>query len=395
MGTVAQTPKALYAALHKLPLLAVGLMKEAWKKLPQSWRVAALSGLCRVRAQKRMCAAAGGTLFVLGAFSSTSGIAQGARLYADKKQRNNERVIRVDVGKAMLQRADMERPQGVLSLEEARALKEPGTVILHANPPQFQLVLCALGKTFLKNKRLVAYWAWELETIPEIWKQALEYVDAVEVPSSFVQRALIPHTGKEVIVAPHPAEPFVQRKTAFLENGCLRCLCMFSMASAFERKNPLAALRAFALAFPQGNAQLTFKVSESAAAPKEFAAFSEACRKVPGVRIVTETMDQAALSALYLAHDVYLSLHRSEGYGLTIQEALQHGLHVVATGWSGNMDFMQGPLAHPVPCTLIPVSTDKGAFKGIKARWAEPDVHRCAEILHKLHQELAGGQARA
>jgi len=220
-------------------------------------------------------------------------------------------------------------------------------------------------------------------------------VDAVEVPSRFVRDALLPHTLKEVTVTPHPVVAPARRKTTYAANGVLHCLYMFSMASGFERKNPLAALRAFALAFPEGKAELSFKVSDVSAAQDVFRNFAEACSKVRGVRILTETMSREALSELYLEHDVYLSLHRSEGYGLTIQEAMQHGLHAVATGWSGNMEFMQGPLAHPVPYTLIPVGADGGAYKGLHAEWAEADVEACAVLLRQLHRQLTENRVRA
>ena len=69
-----------------------------------------------------------------------------------------------------------------------------------------------------------------------------------------------------------------------------------------------------------------------------------------------------------------------------------HGLHVVATGWSGNMDFMQGKLAHAVPYTLVPVRLDSGPCKGLKARWAEADTRAAANILQTLRQNFLRGE---
>ena len=103
---------------------------------------------------------------------------------------------------------------------------------------------------------------------------------------------------------------------------------------------------------------------------------------------MTETLDAAGMEELYLAHDVYLSLHRSEGYGLTIREALAYGLHVVATGWSGNMDFMVGERAHAVGYRLVPVALKRGACRAPGARWAEPDVGEAAGIVRRVGLEL-------
>lgn len=361
------------------------LLKKCWKQTPLPIREAVLGLLCYTRAQKRFSVGENkSTTFVLGAFRSSSGLAQGARLYAQKKIQDGEHVVCIDITAAMVQRADFDLPSEVLTLEEGIRIADAGTVVIHANPPQFQLVLCRLGKDFLKNKRIVAYWAWELEEIPDIWKQALEYVDAVEVPSTFVRDAICKHTLKPVVVVPHEIPMPARRKERYAEDGVVRCLFLFDMASAFERKNPLAALKAFALAFPDGSAELTFKVSNSQADPTAFGIFQKACAKVHGVSIITQAMSHEELDALYLRHDIYISLHRSEGFGLTIREAMLHGLHVVATGWSGNMDFMSGELAHSVPYTLIAVVEAKGTFKGINARWADADVQVATDMLRRL-----------
>lgn len=329
-------------------------------------------------------------LYVLGAFASSSGLAEGARLYAQARRREGNKVICLDITHAMQQRADF--PQGLedaIAFDERQQLTRPGTVIIHANPPQFQLALLRLGKDFLHNKRILGYWAWEVETLPSIWVQALRLLDGVEVPSRFVQNAIKRHTARPVRVVPHEIISPSLRKTTFMEDGILRCLYSFDVSSGLNRKNPEAALRAFAEAFPQGGAELTFKVSGATAAPAAMEALRERCRSVPHVHIITDILDRDALSRLYCRHDVYLSLHRSEGYGLTIREAMLHGLHVVATGWSGNMDFMDGELSHPVPFTLVPLKEKQGPLKGLKGQWAEADTAAAAAILRKLREQLS------
>ena len=368
-------------------------LKRCWKTSPQSLRCLLLGGLCLLRAQKRVTVADAAPLFVCGAFRSSSGLAHSARLYAQHQQRMGADVLLVDITATMLQQRDFTPAEEPLDPEQILNTRGRGTVVIHANPPQFQLALCKLGKDFLRGKRLIGYWAWELETIPDIWRQALQYVDEVEVPSSFVQRALQGHTDKKISVVPHDVPQPAGRKTAYAEDGVLRCLYIFDAASSFERKNPLAALKAFELAFAPGEAELTFKISNYQADDKAFAVFQNACARVPGVCILAETLSPPALEELYLRHDVYLSLHRSEGYGLTIREAMLHGLHVVGTGWSGNMDFMSGELAHPVPYALVPANLNCGPYKGLKATWAEADVREAAEILQKVRRSLLNQRA--
>ena len=94
-------------------------------------------------------------------------------------------VLLVDITATMLQQRDFTPAEEPLDPEQILNTRGRGTVVIHANPPQFQLALCKLGKDFLRGKRLIGYWAWELETIPDIWRQALQYVDEVEISSSF------------------------------------------------------------------------------------------------------------------------------------------------------------------------------------------------------------------
>lgn len=369
------------------------LLKCCWQTAPQALRFLFCAGLCLLRAQRRLQeVAASEPVFVCGAFGNHSGLAQGARLYAQHCQ--GKRVHCVDITDAMRMPRDPETAEEALSIADLSGMPGPGTVVIHANPPQFQLAICALGKAFLRHKRVVGYWTWELETLPPVWKQALDYVDAVEVPSVFVADALQQCTQKPVTVVPHPVPAPERRKTGYATDGILRCLSIFDAGSSWERKNPLAALEAFAGAFRPGEAELTFKVSNHGADPERFARFQTACAATPGVRISTESLDAEAMEKLYLQHDVYLSLHRSEGFGLTILEAMRHGLHAVVTGWSGNRDFMTGDLAHPVPYTLTPLNAQRGPYKGLKARWAEPDVHAAACILWDLKQMLCGNLPR-
>lgn len=364
-------------------------LKRLWKYFPQKLRHILITVYFFGRRGVHNPLAPLAPLYVLGAFASSSGLAESARLYAHARKAEGLDVICLDITRAMEQRVDYsEEIAGVVSFDQRHTLSAPGTIVIHANPPHFQLTLARLGSDFMKNKRIVGYWAWEVEALPPVWLQALRIVDAVEVPSRFVQQALQVWTNKTVIVVPHVVTVPSRRKAEFMSDGILRCLYCFDVSSGMNRKNPMAVLRAFAEAFPCGEAELTFKVCGSSAAPHAMLRLRDACASIPHVCIITDILDRDGMTDLYCRHDVYISLHRSEGYGLTIREAMLHGLYVVATGWSGNMDFMNGELACPVPFRLVPIDQESGPLKGLNGKWAEADISAAAAQLRLLYNAL-------
>lgn len=373
----------------------MSLLKNLWKHSPLCIRqaiVTVLSWCIGSHSPQAQCE----PIYVLGAFASSSGLAEGARLYAEARRKEGKHIICLDITREMCLDADF--PQGlsnVISFKNRNQFSDSGTIVIHANPPQFQLVLFRLGKDFLKNKRIVGYWAWEVEVLPEIWVQGVTQLDAIEVPSSFVKKAVSKYSGtKQVTVVSHDVTTPIHTKTGFMLDGILHCLYCFDARSGLNRKNPEGVLKAFCTAFPDGGAELTLKISGAIHAQEVINYIRNLCEKIKNVHIITDVLDRESMSRLYCYHDVYISLHRSEGYGLTIREAMLHGLHVVATGWSGNMDFMDGELAHPVPYTLVPLKEEQGPLKGLKGHWAEADTDAAANILRKLREQLASCHSR-
>ena len=366
-------------------------LKKAWKMLPAAVREWPLKLLCLVRMGRRspVQAVAGAPCYVIGNFQAGGGLSRSAELYAQQVREANGHCLCVDVTREMLQSVKKSASDSTLrSLQEAKGEVGEGRVVIHLNPPQFLWLLCKLGRRFFANKHPVAYWAWELEDIPPLWKFALRYADAVEVPSTFIRTAIARNTQKPVTVRPHVVSQPSAVKTAYCHGGILRCLFVFDIIS-LARKNPQAAIAAFLRAFGPGEAELTLKIIRAELKPAAWKALQAQLAAHPHIHLVAEWMDDAALERLFLEHDVYLSLHRSEGYGLTIHEAMQRKLYVVATGWSGNMDFMEGERVFAVPYTLVPVQGEEEFFGNVpNARWAEPDISKAADILQNIRQHL-------
>ncbi|MDR3362252.1 MAG: hypothetical protein LBO64_05375 [Desulfovibrio sp.] len=367
-------------------------LKKAWKGLLPDARELPLKLLCLLRMGRRrhVSAAADLPVYIIGNFQAGGGVSRSAQLYARQMREKHRHCLCVDCTREMLQTVKSPISDGsVRSLADIRGDTGSGTVIIHLNPPQFLFLLCRLGGKYFQRKHVVAYWVWELEDLPALWKFALRFVDAVEVPSTFTQVAVARNTDKPVTVCPHVVPEPGEVKQAFARGGKLRCLFVFDMASLCSRKNPQAAIAAFARAFKPEEAELTIKVTQAEADAVAWQELQRLAAPHPHVRLMDEWLDEAALDRLFLDHDLYLSLHRSEGYGLTIREAMLRGLYVVATGWSGNMDFMEGERIFAVPYALVSANRAGGFFANVpNARWAEADIEEAANILKHIHLTL-------
>lgn len=159
---------------------------------------------------------------------------------------------------------------------------------------------------------------------------------------------------------------------------------MADSRSSFARKNPEGALRAFHAAFPSGPfvARLVLKLGGRA---KDRAAFKrqfDDLLQAPNITVIEDALDEAGMAALYRSTDVFLSLHRAEGYGLPMREAMAYGIPLVATGWSGNTDFMPPSVCMAVPYRLVPVLDEAGIYAD--SLWADPSIPAAASALRQL-----------
>ena len=263
--------------------------------------------------------------------------------------------------------------------------------VIHINPDQWQEACGMFPRSQFDRHINIGVWLWELEEIPDYWLPILDYVDEVWAPSEFIGNALRKVTDKPVTVIPYgitaPVEIGVKRADFGLDEDDFLVLTMYDSNSYASRKNPGAAIDAFREAFgdkPE-HAKLVIKISN----PKpEDIEFVESRLDSGSYRLITGRLERKRLNSLIRMCDVYLSLHRAEGFGLVIAEAMRLGTPAVATNWSANTEFMTEEAACPVDYELVPVN---GAYRfdNGKMKWAEPDVHQAAGYLRRLRDDPA------
>ena len=167
-------------------------------------------------------------------------------------------------------------------------------------------------------------------------------------------------------------------------------LVSFSLASSFARKNPLAAITAHRQAFgDRPDRILVMKVGHVGPYAADMATLHAAAAGCGNIRFETRTLPPADNHALIACADIVLSLHRSEGFGLVPAEAMLLRRAVIATNWSGNVDFMDATCAAMIPYRLIPAIDPRGVFEAPGAVWADADVDEAARQLVRLAEDPA------
>jgi glycosyltransferase involved in cell wall biosynthesis len=257
--------------------------------------------------------------------------------------------------------------------------------LLCLNPDQLPGFAARAGERFFRGRPTAGLWWWENPDFPLGLTWAFDYLDEVWVASSFIAEALAPrapipvHTVKLPVV---PAPPAAKGRAELgLPDGFLFLFVYVDHYFSTPRKNPLGAIEAFRRAFAPGSgAVLALKSWNASRDPEAARRVREAAAAHPDVYLIERSLPEADKNAMIAACDCYLSLHRAEGFGLTIAEAMYFERPVIATGWSGNMDLMDGDSSYAVGYRLRPVGDDAWPYRPF-GNWAEPDLDHAAELM--------------
>ncbi len=237
-----------------------------------------------------------------------------------------------------------------------------------------------------------------MQGLPERWARSFDHVDEVWTGSRFVADVLGPLAPVPVVRVPLPvAQPSVgsvSREDLGLPVGFLFGF-VFDPVSGFERKNPLGLIDAFTRAFPgKGDEHLILKTLEGSREPEGHAALVAAAAVHPRVHLLDRNLPSEGKNALIAALDCYVSLHRSEGFGLTLAEAMLLGVPVVATDYGGSRDFVTPFNAWPVDWSAASIGPGNAPYPP-DGTWAAPDIDHAVSVLRGVRAAPEEARRRA
>lgn len=264
--------------------------------------------------------------------------------------------------------------------------------IIHINPYELGLAYLQLDKCTWDFRYNIAFWLWELEEFPDEWTSCLPYLDEIWTPSEFASNSIRKKTNKPVITIPYyvtaPTEEKCKRKYFNLPEEKFLYLIMYDSGSTIERKNPLSAIEAYKMAFPVENENVGLVIKINNVQKNDINIIIDKIKEYKNVYIITDILRKSQVNSLIKCADVLISLHRAEGFGLVLAEAMLLGTPTIATNWSSNTEFMTEENSCLVDYRLVPIEKDCGIYKA-GYRWAEPDLKDATKFILKLfeHEE--------
>lgn len=267
-----------------------------------------------------------------------------------------------------------------------------GINLFHINTADFPNAYLKLGPKPWSGHYNIAHWVWELEELPEKWIPYMCMADEFWTPSEFASSVFRKYTNKKVVTVPHsvtaPYDEKYDRKYFGLPEDRFLFLTMYASDSLVERKNPQAVVRAFKKAFKKNDPSvgLVIKVVPSKHRTGDIDELKRMTAGYDNVYFLTDEYEKIEVNSMIRDVDVYVSLHRSEGFGLTLAESMMLGTPTIATDWSGNVEFQNRETACMVNYKLVNVGKNIPLFPE-GSKWAEASFEHAAVYMRKLYTD--------
>jgi glycosyltransferase involved in cell wall biosynthesis len=264
--------------------------------------------------------------------------------------------------------------------------------LIHINPHELGLAFWQAHEKIWDGRYNIGFWLWEIEDFPDEWIPCFHCMNEIWTPSKFITDSIQRKTNLKVATIPYHVglaipekDQCEYRKNFRLPTDKFLFLMMYDRTSMTERKNPKAVIEAFLMAFSkEEEAGLVIKISNSS--EKEIHRIRSMIPEHKNVYFITEILERQQVNELIYCMDAVVSLHRAEGFGLVLAEAMLLGTPTIATNWSSNTEFMTKETACMVDAELVTLEKDIGSLKKGN-RWADPDWRQAAGYMRKLYEE--------
>lgn len=263
--------------------------------------------------------------------------------------------------------------------------------LIHLNPDGLANRIWQLGRNTFHNHYNIGFYLWEQPEFPSEWSYAIDLMDEIWTPAEFISQAIRRCTDKPVYTMPYGmSTPQIDQRYSRsyfdLPENIFLFMISYDGYSSSERKNPLGSVRAYCKAFSREDAGVGLVLKATHAREEDLKEFQALLKDYPNITILRDSYSRIEFNSLLACVDVYVSLHRAEGFGLVMAEAMELGTAVIATDWSANTEFMNEDVACMVPAEVVELDHDSPPYrKG--TRWASPDENIAAHWMERLYCE--------
>ncbi len=332
---------------------------------------------------------------LVGTFKSSVSHSFAAHLLEMELQEFGYQTAKIDISE--LVNAPLDHSSAVHKQQEIDA----DTLIFVINPDNVVNVIQDLGTEILKDKRIIGYWVWETDIPPKKWHKCNKLVHEIWTPSNYSARALARLFDKPIKIVPHPCAILLKqspdketkadiRRQFGLDSKDFCVIQSLSLSSSLARKNAIGSIKAFSRALgDRSDAKLLIRYyadSRHHLAEKRLVEAAKAAGQ--NVMLIKSSGKISELERLYAIADVYISLHRAEGFGLNIAEAMLAGIPVIATAETGNIDYMDSECAALISAEKVKVKDPDKIYKQKNAYWYEPNLGDAEKALLKLYEDV-------
>lgn len=333
-----------------------------------------------------------GPVTIVGMLRATSGLGYAARLTLNALDQAGYQLTCFDISKLVTKNfLEVNLP---VSLVEG----EGGVLIIQANPIHIPIILFLIGRKKLRGKKIVAYSVWETTKLPKSWIRPCKLVHEIWTPSDFASDIYSSFVQVPVHTVLHPLSNLPSYPHLNKEGVVL--VLIADLSSGFIRKNILGNIKVFLEAqnrLPEIKTELKIKLSNKDQYPVAYRQIIELIHNNQSVQIQDGYLNDQQMLQFISDSDIVLSLHRSEGFGLVLAQAMWQKKAILATGWSGNLSFLPDDCASYISYKLVDVDDKGGIYDGL-GQWAEPDLEDAANklthlIMNQEVRELLGKRA--